>query len=220
MGRADTDLGQDRPKTSRGATFLKAVGAVLAVLVAGLLAVWALIAYSFSQAGQGVGGSEDVDVVITEGAWAAAPTRIDPVGTIDMTFFNEGGESHWPIVVSVRSTVAEVEAELAAEDTPALVDELFGERRDDARVQLDHGSRGHDHPETIGQLDLPDDALLRNRGDTIDYLYTDAVAPGDSYRSEVDRFEGFAPGTAVVILCMNPDHAGRSEYAVIGVTES
>ncbi len=165
--------------------------------------------------------SEHVDVAMTEGPWTIEPVGIESVGTIDFTFANNGTATHRPIVVSLELPTDEVEARLQDGDTAAILDRLFqAPGATSPRVEL--GAAGHFHQGSDEQSELPDDAVVRGPvgDDILRYVYTDAVAAGERGDGSVSNKEAFEPGISFVVLCLDPEHGGRGEYAVLGVAES
>ncbi|MFQ5968451.1 MAG: hypothetical protein ACE5MI_12715 [Acidimicrobiia bacterium] len=155
----------------------------------------------------------------------------EDVATLEFTFSNQGSETHQPIVVSTRLTIEELERHLEAQGT---VDLVAGLVNPPGLAQLiypgeESGKVGHFHPGDgdEDEPELPAHALVEvdDEGYTISYLFTETVAPGaegsglaTAGKPGLRFVAGNVAGTFVV-LCMNPDHALRGEYAVFWISD-
>lgn len=164
--------------------------------------------------------TQDVAVVMTEGAWLVDPVSFSDARGLDITFINEGAESHRPLVAATEGTIADLEAHLVEFGDANLVDELAG---DDAirgyGAALIYGNRGHFHPGGPDVIELPPDARVQVTEEATSYLFTSSVAPGTEHGASlsISNFgKGGEPSTFAVV-CMDPAHAGRGEYAVFGI---
>lgn len=165
-----------------------------------------------------LGPSRSLQVSITEGQWSIEPEVISDAATLTFVFVNRGSDTHHPIVLSTSQSPERVAETLAERGTADLVIELVTpDLPSDFNLLPDIAEEGHFHPGE--NLDLPADALLHEAddGETVGFLFTDAVAPGtESSKSATAGKEGdtFGQRTTFVVLCMNLEHDARGEYAV------
>jgi hypothetical protein len=165
-----------------------------------------------------LGPSRSLQVAITDGQWSIEPEIIGDAATLDFTFVNRGSDTHHPIVLSTSQSPEQVEGILAERGTADVVLELVTpDVPSNFNLLTDIAEEGHFHP---GESpDLPADALLyeTDEGETVGYLFTDAVAPGTTSRKSAtagQMGDTFGQRTTFVVLCMNLEHDGRGEYAV------
>lgn len=165
-----------------------------------------------------LGPSRSLQVSIDEGQWSIEPEVIGDAATLAFTFKNQGADTHHPIVLSTIQSPERVAETLAERGTADLVLELVTpDMPSNFNLLTDIAEEGHFHPGE--NPDLPADALLRetDEGETVGYLFTDAVPPGvESSKSATAGLIGdtFGQRTTFVVLCMNLEHDGRGEYAV------
>ncbi|MFQ5948432.1 MAG: hypothetical protein ACE5KX_06195 [Acidimicrobiia bacterium] len=180
-------------------------------------------------AGCAPGGSQEVTVFMSEGAWSVDPAVFGDVARLNFTFSNEGSEAHQPIAASAMVTIEEFEAYVEERGTANLVAELVaaggavGPGLGAALIypDVESGSVGHFHPGDEDEPELPADAVvqIRDEGETISYLFTESIAPGAEGSGSALRGKvTFGAGTTFVVLCIDPDHAGRGEYVVFGIS--
>lgn len=164
---------------------------------------------------------EAVHVVLSEGPWEVSPTEIDDAGILEFTFDNEGSETHHPIVVVFPDDFGSFEST----EMRQLLNHLI-ENSGPTEPMLVHPSDGrtwgHFHPGSPDTPDLPASAFTveDDGGETIRYLWTEGVEPGQSTALTTSAgkpgitFGSHHPGSTYVVFCMNLDHAGRNESAM------
>lgn len=165
-----------------------------------------------------LGPSRSLQVSIAEGQWSIEPEVIGDAATLDFTFENRGSDTHHPIVLSTSQSPERVAETLAERGTADLVLELVTpDVPSNFDLLTDIAEEGHYHPGE--NPDLPADALQyeTDDGETVGYLFTDAVAPGTAGRKSATAGQlgdTFGERMTFVVLCMNLEHDGRGEYAV------
>lgn len=174
-----------------------------------------------------IGPSQSIDVSIIEGRWSIDPEVVEDTARLEFTFTNRGTATHLPVVFSTDESpeslaealsergTADLVLEVVTPDTPSAFHLL---RFDDLGIEEGHFHPGSDEP------DLPPDALTYPAdGETIGYLFTQAVEPGNEQRGTAtagqlgDTFASIGAGTTFVVLCMNLEHDGRGEYAIFEI---
>ncbi len=164
------------------------------------------------------GPSRSLQVSITEGPWFIEPEVIGDAAALEFTFENRGLDIHHPIVLSTSQSPKHVLETIAERGTADVVLELVTpDVSSNFNLLTDIAEEGHFHPGE--NQDLPADALLRETddGETVGYLFTDAVAPNTVTKKSAtagQMGDTFAERTTFVVLCMNLEHDGRGEYAV------
>ena len=152
---------------------------------------------------------------MTDGPWSVDPAVVDDVNRFEFIFTNEGSEIHNPVVVVVPPGVDSVELDDLMTDLSSF------DQSGPVVIYPDEesGMRGHFHPGGPDQPELPDVALTAEQdgGETIRYLFTDAVNPGESEKVSLTAgypeftFGQRHSGTTYVVFCMNQAHAERAE---------
>lgn len=154
---------------------------------------------------------------MSEGPWSADPSVIEDVNHLEFTFTNEGSEAHNPVVVVTPAGADSIEIDTL------LADLMSFDSSGPSVIYPDEesGMRGHFHPGGPDEPDLPDVAFTTEEdgGETIRYLFTSTVDPGDS--ETVSLTAGYPEftfgerhsGTTYVVFCMNQAHADRVEMS-------
>jgi hypothetical protein len=166
--------------------------------------------------------SQDVSVAMTEGSWSVDPVEFADAGTLNVTFNNVGTETHQPIIASTATTLEDLASHVMARGDANLVDELAGADVSGIGAALRYGESGHFHPGGDDAIVPPPHARvdISEDDETTHYLFSSPVNPGtqDTASLSISNFKGDDANTFVVV-CMNPDHANRGEYAVFGIPQ-
>lgn len=177
--------------------------------------------------GCAIGPSRSVDVSIIEGGWSIDPEVVEDTARLEFNFANRGTAAHLPVVFSTSKSPESLEEALSERGTADLVFEVVTPDTPSAfhLLGFDGGGteEGHFHPGS-DEPDLPPDALTYPAdGETIGYLYTQAVEPGNEQQRRAtaghvgDTFATIGLGTTFVVLCMDLEHDGRGEYAIFEI---
>jgi hypothetical protein len=160
---------------------------------------------------------------MTEGSWSVDPVEFADAGTLHVTFNNVGTETHQPLIASTATTLEELASHVEALGDANLVDELARADVSGIGADLRYGQSGHFHlggddaivPPPRARVDISDD------GEITHYLFSSPVEPGtqDTVSISISNFKGDDANTFVVV-CMEPDHANRGEYAVFGIPQT
>lgn len=174
-----------------------------------------------------IGPSQSINVSIIEGRWSIDPEVVEDTARLEFGFTNRGTEAHLPIVLSTDESAESLAEALAERGTADLVLEVVTPDTPSAfhLLGFDGGGteEGHFHPGS-DEPDLPPDALTYSaEGETIGYLFTQAVGPGNEQQRRAtagqlgDSFATVGLGTTFVVLCMDLEHDGRGEYAIFEI---
>lgn len=174
-----------------------------------------------------IGPSQSINVSIIEGGWSIDPEVVEDSARLEFTFTNRGAEAHLPIVLSTSESPESLVEALAERGAADLVLEVVTPDTPSAfhLLGFDGGGteEGHFHPGS-DEPDLPPDALTYPaEGETIGYLFTQAVEPGSEQQRRAtaghlgDTFATIGLGSTFIVLCMDLEHDGREEYAIFEI---
>ena len=125
-------------------------------------------------------------------------------------------------IASTATTLEELAAHVEALGDANLVDELASAEVAGIGAALRYGQSGHFHPGGDDAIVPPPHARvdISEDGETTHYLFSSPVAPGAqaTVSLSISNFKGDDANTFVVV-CMDPEHANRGEYAVFGIPQ-